>query len=106
MLVADMLHVNPERRPTAAYLAKHSWINMRYNNQMVPPTMQQQSNPTQTHTALDQQNLKDRIAATYRAITTTQAVANLGPVAMSELARRRFRDKAVMRVQEQARSNF
>lgn len=107
MLVADMLHVKPERRPTAAYLSKHPWINMRYNCQMVPPATQHHANQSQPQMPIaDQQHLKERVAATYRAITTTQNVANLGPVGMSDLARRRFRDKALNRVQEQARNEF
>lgn len=105
MLVADMLHVKPERRPTAAYLSKHPWINMRYNCQMVPPATQHQASQNQQPVA-NQKHLKERVAATYRAITTTQNVANLGPVVMSDLARRRFRDKALSRVQEQSRKEF
>lgn len=107
MLVADMLHVKPERRPTATYLSKHPWINMRYNCQMVPPAAQHLINQNQQQMPTnDQKHLKERVAATYRAITTTQSVANLGPVVMSDLARRRFRDKALSRVQEQARKEF
>lgn len=107
MLVADMLHVRPERRPTATYLSKHPWINMRYNCQMVPPVNQHITNQAQPQIpTADQHHLKERVAATYRAITTSQNVANLGPVAMSDLARRRFRDKALSRVQEQSRKEF
>lgn len=102
MLVAEMLHVRPQRRPTAAYLIKHPWINMQYSNCQVVP----QKNNNQVQISGSQLNLKERVAATYRAITTSQPVANLGPVVMSDLARRRFRDKALNRVQEQARNEF
>lgn len=107
MLVADMLHVKPERRPTAAHLSKHPWINMRYNCPMISHMTKPLANQTQPQMpTADRQHLKERVAATYRAITTTQNVANLGPVVMSDLARRRFRDKALSRVQEQGRKEF
>lgn len=45
----------------------------------------------------DKAQLKQTIAATFRAIATSPQTAHLGPVVMSELARRRFKDKGVLR---------
>lgn len=109
-LVADMLHVAPQRRPTAAQLVKHPWVNMRayqvQGNQMGSVITQSQSFYNQNYMSLSDishkkegPHLKEAVAATFRAIATSPQVAHLGPVAMSELARRRFRDKALNRLQ-------
>ncbi|RZC34282.1 ribosomal protein S6 kinase 2 beta, partial [Asbolus verrucosus] len=98
MLVTDMLHIAPQRRPTAAQLVKHPWLTSS-----TPALYQAQSqvhNATTSQNVQDQTHLKETVAATFRAIATSPQVAHLGPVAMSELARRRFRDKALNRVQQ------
>lgn len=95
MLVTDMLHIAPQRRPTAAQLIKHPWVAS------ATPSLCQ--NQMQMHHSTSEQSgvlLKETVAATFRAIATSPQVAHLGPVAMSELARRRFRDKALNRVQQ------
>lgn len=105
-----MLHVAPQRRPTAAQLVKHHWVNMRAHhvqiNQMGPGITQSQSFYNQNYVPLtdissrkEAPHLKEAVAATFRAIATSPQVAHLGPVGMSELARRRFRDKALNRLQ-------
>lgn len=89
-----MLHIVPQRRPTASQLLKHSWLTS------ATPSLYQ----AQTHQFQNAQEpsvqLKETVAATFRAIATSPQVAHLGPVAMSELARRRFRDKALTRVEQ------
>ncbi|XP_044259152.1 ribosomal protein S6 kinase 2 beta isoform X2 [Tribolium madens] len=97
MLVTDMLHIAPQRRPTAATLVKHPWLAA------AAPSLYQsqiQANTSQVTTPEQDAHLKETVAATFRAIATSPQVAHLGPVAMSELARRRFRDKALNRVQQ------
>lgn len=97
MLVTDMLHIAPQRRPTAAQLVKHPWLAA------ATPSLYQsqiQANTSQITTPEQGVHLKETVAATFRAIATSPQVAHLGPVAMSELARRRFRDKALSRVQQ------
>lgn len=114
-LVADMLHIAPQRRPTAAQLVKHTWLNIRippahsvhhlyaqtqnvpqnitYNRTLPHITQQQTDNCQGKH-------LKETVAATFRAIATSPQVAHLGPVVMSDLARRRFKDKAVNKLHQ------
>jgi p90 ribosomal S6 kinase len=100
MLVTDMLHIAPQRRPTAAQLVKHMWLTSA-TPALYQSQSQMQANTSQ-NAAQDQPgaHLKETVAATFRAIATSPQVAHLGPVAMSELARRRFRDKALSRVQQ------
>ncbi|VEN52803.1 unnamed protein product [Callosobruchus maculatus] len=104
LLVTDMLHISPQRRPTAAQLTKHPWVTSR----SAVYVQQQARTPlgavARTPPAIGEDNLKEMVAATFRAIATSPQVAHLGPVAMSELARRRFRDKALNRVQEEGRN--
>ncbi|KAK9744505.1 hypothetical protein QE152_g7714 [Popillia japonica] len=105
-----MLHVAPQRRPTAAQLVKHPWVNMRafqvQGNQIGSVITHSQSLYNQNYMSTSDMpnkreapHLKEAVAATFRAIATSPQVAHLGPVAMSELARRRFRDKALNRLQ-------
>lgn len=102
-LVADMLHVAPQRRPTAAQLVKHMWMNnpqtalqsfLAVNNACIE-NKHTNSSSGGSSTSSEHKHLKENVAATYRAIATSPQVAHLGPVAMSELARRRFRNKAM-----------
>ncbi|XP_066138060.1 ribosomal protein S6 kinase 2 beta isoform X1 [Euwallacea fornicatus] len=97
-LVSQMLHIAPDRRPTASQLVQHPWLNaqveeyyaQRSSNQLKPLNTSVENN---AHVAVP--HLKETVEATFRAIATSPEVAHLGPVAMSELARRRFRDKAL-----------
>ncbi|XP_018571360.1 ribosomal protein S6 kinase 2 beta isoform X2 [Anoplophora glabripennis] len=107
MLVTEMLHIVPQRRPTAAQLVKHPWVvsqtNTLYQLRAFPSSHLANSNyinQKQAQAAPTGVHLKETVAATFRAIATSPQVAHLGPVAMSELARRRFRDKALTRVQQ------
>lgn len=91
-LLASMLHVAPQKRPTAAQLIQHCWlVPGRHHRQ---PMMTATQSP-HTHTTTNSGKLKDAVAATYKALAISPKTAHLGPVVMSELARRRFKDKAV-----------
>lgn len=98
-LVADMLHVAPQRRPTAAQLTKHPWVNQHYIAYKQAAQNSCPVNQGMPNSNSGELHLKETVAATFRAIATAPQVAHLGPVAMSELARRRFRDKALNRIQ-------
>ncbi|XP_055701398.1 ribosomal protein S6 kinase 2 beta isoform X3 [Phlebotomus papatasi] len=98
-LLRHMLHIVPQKRPTAAQILRHSWL------WQPPPDLNRQSTdvqnihhqqnlatgvvPVRDHTAA----LRGAVNATFRAIASPQA-ANVGPVGMSELAKRRARDKS------------
>ncbi|XP_060523767.1 ribosomal protein S6 kinase alpha-2 isoform X2 [Cylas formicarius] len=108
-LVADMLHIAPQRRPTAAQLIKHSWVNVqcaKYYAEESSAILSSSQMPANQQAATTGGGdtggayLRETVAATFRAIATSPQVAHLGPVAMSELARRRFRDKAAARAQK------
>lgn len=108
-LVTDMLHIAPQRRPTAAQLVKHPWLNRissSCSSSHTQPQYIHHNNPqnisTNTVTLMDTstsqppsegKHLKETVAATFRAIATSPQIAHLGPVAMSELARRRFKGR-------------
>lgn len=101
-----MLHIVPQRRPTAIHIYKHPWLNPRVqitqNNQYIN-VAQVGDNNTQGASDLNyNQNeggvrLKETVAATFRAIASSPQAAHLGPVVMSDLARRRFKDKGVVK---------
>lgn len=91
-LLKCMLHVAPGKRPTAIQLLQHPWISpgrhLGVKNQQV------------NNTAVASNHLlRETVAATYRALATSPQTAHLGPVAMSELARRRFKDKGLSKMQ-------
>lgn len=95
-----MLHVAPQRRPTASQLVKHSWVNqcfVAHNQQAAQNCCTKNVQMTTSHSG--EVHLKETVANTFRAIASSPQVAHLGPVAMSELARRRFRDKNINRLQ-------
>ncbi|CAG9832932.1 unnamed protein product [Diabrotica balteata] len=98
LLVTEMLHILPERRPTAAQIVKHSWVKRA--SALYHQHHKKQPHTPDTGPAAQEPHLKEAVAATFRAIATSPQIAHLGPVAMSELARRRFRDKALNRVRE------
>lgn len=113
-LLRQMLHIAPQRRPTAAQILRHPWLSrsrLLYNQ----PGGMQQLLHNHHHQAVQQTQLmgsavaaaasgmaateypppadnpeaiKGAVHATFRAIASPQA-ANLGPVGMSDLARRR-----------------
>lgn len=89
-----MLHIVPQRRPTASQLLKHIWITQHsiINQQIIDNSHYLHSSTTEPH-------LKETVANTYKAIAGSAKVAHLGPVVMSELARRRFKDKASDKLQ-------
>lgn len=87
-----MLHIVPNRRPTAAQILRHPWIVQQtsYNSTQpieIPSSSSQPMVCDSTAAAL-----KGAVNATFRAISSPQA-ANVGPVGMSALAKRRARDK-------------
>lgn len=93
-----MLHIVPQRRPTATQILRHPWIQSAaiYQEHALVADPSQMTVDTNTSDAsthdLNAAALKGAVAATFRAIASPQA-ANVGPVGQSELARRRARDK-------------
>lgn len=119
-----MLHIVPQKRPTAAQILRHSWLWQppQHHHQHPQPQSQHhlQDNrhanvnlhtmpvdvqyPKNNHHLQHQPvsgagghhdqtaALRGAVNATFRAIASPQA-ANVGPVGMSELARRRAKDK-------------
>ncbi|KAL6438116.1 hypothetical protein ACFW04_004387 [Cataglyphis niger] len=82
-LVKRMLHVDPNRRPTAAFILKYPWIINRHRipQKVLPDVIK------------DPHSLKIAVAATYRAMASSPRSPHIGPVVMSELARRRTQGK-------------
>lgn len=114
-----MLHIAPNRRPTADQILRHPWLwqfsqadflasqqnNHHHHHQqqhhqiLLQPQLQMQQPPHQyvvnqqkTHLPENTAVIKGAVNATFRAISSPQA-ANLGPVRMSELATRRLLKK-------------
>ncbi|XP_058454664.1 ribosomal protein S6 kinase 2 beta isoform X3 [Malaya genurostris] len=98
-LLRQMLHIVPQRRPTAAQILKHSWLS---RSRLLYNQVGMQHQALQTVLTADitaapacslcpadtTEAIKGAVHATFRAISSPQA-ANLGPVGMSDLARRR-----------------
>ncbi|XP_054273253.1 ribosomal protein S6 kinase 2 beta isoform X3 [Macrosteles quadrilineatus] len=80
-LVRRMLHIDPHRRPTAAQVLLHTWLTNRHQL------------PTHRLVLQEAAQLKGAMAATYRAMSQSPRAPNLGPVVMSELARRRRKSR-------------
>ncbi|XP_063235019.1 ribosomal protein S6 kinase 2 beta isoform X3 [Bacillus rossius redtenbacheri] len=80
-LVQKMLHVDPGQRPTASQVLQHDWIQHRGS---LPHRRLQLQEPSV---------IKGAVAATYRAISQSPRAPHLGPVVMSELARRRRKSR-------------
>ncbi|KAK9881063.1 hypothetical protein WA026_014408 [Henosepilachna vigintioctopunctata] len=100
-LVTEMLHKSPQRRPSASQIANHPWVNQAYAKNLIHNSAMQITNQSQNQVVPSGESvhLKETVAATFRAIANSPQVAhNLGPVAMSELARRRLRDKNLNRI--------
>lgn len=94
-LIRQMLHIVPNRRPTAAQILRHPWLiqQTQYNSHTQP--MEIPSTAASTNAMICDSTtaaLKGAVNATFRAISSPQA-ANVGPVGMSALAKRRARDK-------------
>lgn len=87
-----MLHIVPNRRPTAAQILRHPWIvQQNHQNNTQPIEIPSSSNNSMICDSTAAA-LKGAVNATFRAISSPQA-ANVGPVGMSALAKRRARDK-------------
>ncbi|CAB3362156.1 Hypothetical predicted protein [Cloeon dipterum] len=80
-MVSKMLDMDPNRRPTASLLLSHPWL------------ANPNSLPSQKLQPQKAQDLKGSVAATYRAMLQSPRAPNLGPVVMSELARRRRKSR-------------
>ncbi|XP_018792908.1 PREDICTED: ribosomal protein S6 kinase 2 beta [Bactrocera latifrons] len=111
-LLRQMLHIVPENRPTAAQILQHPWLreqsagSVRLTEYAIIPTQmsakgvnatgergvgvaQPNANSVREATAA----LRGAVDATFRAIAIPQA-ANVGPVELSKLAKRRAKDRA------------
>ncbi|XP_037081808.1 ribosomal protein S6 kinase 2 beta-like [Pollicipes pollicipes] len=82
-LVRQMLHVDPGQRVTASEALRHPWVMGRA---ALPDVRLGLAAP-------DLRSVKAAITATYRAINQSAHTPNLGPVALSELARRRRKSR-------------
>lgn len=117
-LLHQMLHIVPQKRPTAAQLLRHPWFWQQPSATTMAAAAAGESTAAAPavaadvgHTAAQQAAaprltvdiaaansreataaLRGAVNATFRAIASPQA-ANVGPVGMSELARRRAKDK-------------
>nr|XP_029732252.1 ribosomal protein S6 kinase 2 beta isoform X3 [Aedes albopictus] len=102
-LLREMLHIVPHRRPTAAQILRHPWLSrsrLFYSQSAGMQSLAQQTVLGATLSAVapsadyaggtpeNTEAIKGAVHATFRAISSPQA-ANLGPVGMSDLARRR-----------------
>ncbi|XP_016999321.2 ribosomal protein S6 kinase 2 beta [Drosophila takahashii] len=98
-LLRQMLHIVPENRPTVAQILEHAWLREQFaggvqlteyavapGSQLSLGAQQQQQN----HISMA---LRGAVDATFRAIAIPQA-ANVGPVELSMLAKRRAKDRA------------
>uniref|UniRef100_A0A182NFM4 Protein kinase domain-containing protein n=1 Tax=Anopheles dirus TaxID=7168 RepID=A0A182NFM4_9DIPT len=99
-LLRQMLHIVPSRRPTAAQILRHPWLSRSGPRLMYNTVATQHAAgandrivvvdpPEVKPTNLNTEAIKGAVHATFRAISSPQA-ANLGPVGMSDLARRRM----------------
>lgn len=84
-----MLHIVPQRRPTAAQILRHPWILQQAHLPAMQPIESIAASTLRESTTAA---LKGAVNATFRAISSPQA-ANVGPVGMSALAKRRAKDK-------------
>lgn len=90
-LLLHMMHIVPSKRPTAAQILRHSWI-VRQSQAFEMSRIQGTSLSVQITASKDIHDMKGAVNATFRAISSPQAVGSgVGPVIMSELARRRRR---------------
>uniref|UniRef100_A0A182PAB9 Non-specific serine/threonine protein kinase n=1 Tax=Anopheles epiroticus TaxID=199890 RepID=A0A182PAB9_9DIPT len=96
-LLRQMLHIVPSRRPTAAQILRHPWLSrsgprLMYNTVGIQHTTNERPMVVEVQdlkpACVNTEAIKGAVHATFRAISSPQA-ANLGPVGMSDLARRR-----------------
>lgn len=115
-LIRQMLHIVPENRPTAAQILEHSWIKKHiseavklsdypvknistamsssstFGNNLIKPGGQSFRGQFNQENMLANADLRGAVDATFRAIAIPQA-ANIGPVQLSTLAKRRAKDR-------------
>lgn len=97
-LILHMMHIMPSKRPTAAQILRHPWT-VRQSHAFDLRIQQQAASHSGIHhvtmqkpTTKDITDIKGAVNATFRAINLPQAMGiGVGPVIMSELARRRRR---------------
>ncbi|XP_016923738.2 ribosomal protein S6 kinase 2 beta [Drosophila suzukii] len=98
-LLRQMLHIVPENRPTAAQILDHAWLREQFANGVqlteyaVAPGLQLSLCAQQQQQNHISMALRGAVDATFRAIAIPQA-ANVGPVELSMLAKRRAKDRA------------
>lgn len=104
-LLRQMLHIVPENRPTVAQIMEHSWVRDQFAGSVQLTQYAQNAtigNGTAQQLSLGAQHqqhnhismaLRGAVDATFRAIAIPQA-ANVGPVELSMLAKRRAKDRA------------
>lgn len=92
------MHIVPSKRPTAAQILRHPWTvrqSQAYDEIRIhqhPAVHQIHQVPIQKPTSKDITEIKGAVNATFRAINSPQALGiGVGPVQLSELARRRRR---------------
>lgn len=92
------MHIVPSKRPTAAQILRHPWT-VRQSQAFDEGRIHQLAAihqihhvPIQKPTTKDITEIKGAVNATFRAINSPQALGiGVGPVQLSELARRRRR---------------
>jgi p90 ribosomal S6 kinase len=97
-LISHMMHIVPSKRPTAAQILRHPWT-MRQSQAFDMKMHQANASHMAHHNMMQQKpstkdiiDIKGAVNATFRAINSPQAMGiGVGPVTMSELARRRRR---------------
>lgn len=101
-LITHMMHIVPAKRPTAAQILRHSWI-VRQSQAFdakaaaggrcnVVPASSSSTQSQNAHMSKDINDIRGAVNATFRAISSPRAInSGVGPVIMSELARRRRR---------------
>ncbi|SPP77849.1 ribosomal protein S6 kinase 2 beta [Drosophila guanche] len=98
-LLRQMLHIVPENRPTVAQILEHSWVRDQFAGSVELTEYATTALPQLSLGAQQQQQnhismaLRGAVDATFRAIAIPQA-ANVGPVELSMLAKRRAKDRA------------
>ncbi|XP_055695043.1 ribosomal protein S6 kinase 2 beta isoform X1 [Lutzomyia longipalpis] len=99
-LLRHMLHIVPQKRPTAAQILRHPWLWQPPSDANRPSAdvqyiqhLQNMASGVGVQVRDQTAALRGAVNATFRAIASPQA-ANVGPVGMSELAKRRARDKS------------
>lgn len=92
-LLRQMVHIVPENRPTASQILQHPWLR-----EQAPSCVRLTAHSTAVQQASMKEAslaLKGALDATFRAIAIPQA-ANIGPVELSKLAKRRAKDRATI----------